>query len=66
MGARWFFGNPPVHWNPWLQLIMARLQSDIPKWGNITVGSRVDVGPNSIQFDNPLIRENISLEVRAA
>jgi hypothetical protein len=22
-GARWFFGRPPEHWNPWVQLLVA-------------------------------------------
>ena len=28
-GARWFFGRPPDHWNPWLQLYAA----DLANWG---------------------------------
>jgi hypothetical protein len=24
-GANWFFGEPPRHWNPWMQLIEAGL-----------------------------------------
>lgn len=29
-GARWFFGNPPPYWNPWMQLIEARLAYAVP------------------------------------
>jgi len=28
-GANWFFGAPPEHWNPWMQLIGAHL--DVPR-----------------------------------
>jgi hypothetical protein len=30
-GARWFFGNPPPHWDPWMQLINAGHQEVVPK-----------------------------------
>ncbi len=29
-GARWFFGRPPEHWNPWTQLTEANLADSIP------------------------------------
>jgi len=32
-GARWFFGNPPPYWNPWMQLIVAGLSASIPRFG---------------------------------
>jgi hypothetical protein len=28
-GANWFFGAPPPHWNPWIQLINA--QVNVPR-----------------------------------
>lgn len=30
-GANWFFGAPPEHWNPWLQLIQGGYAADVPK-----------------------------------
>lgn len=29
-GASWFFGRPPLGWNPWLQLIQAGLSMSVP------------------------------------
>jgi hypothetical protein len=29
-GANWFFGEPPAHWNPWMQLIDAGFGEYIP------------------------------------
>jgi hypothetical protein len=29
-GARWFFGRPPEQWNPWRQLIQAKLADSVP------------------------------------
>jgi hypothetical protein len=29
-GARWFFGRPPEQWNPWTQLIQAKLADSVP------------------------------------
>jgi hypothetical protein len=29
-GANWFFGRPPEHWNPWLQLILAGREYAVP------------------------------------
>jgi hypothetical protein len=31
-GARWFFGNPPLGWNPWMQLIQAGLVMSVPSF----------------------------------
>src|SRR5208337_4825827 len=31
-GARWFFGNPPLYWNPWKQLIDGCNSESVPKW----------------------------------
>jgi hypothetical protein len=30
--ARWFFGNPPPYWNPWMQLIAAGLGESVPRF----------------------------------
>jgi len=29
-GGNWFFGAPPAHWNPWMQLIDAGLGALVP------------------------------------
>jgi hypothetical protein len=29
-GARWFFREPPVEWNPWVQLVKAGMLEAIP------------------------------------
>jgi hypothetical protein len=29
-GAQWFFGNPPINWNPWTQLMEGGLMGAIP------------------------------------
>jgi len=31
-GAGWFFRNPPVAWNPWLQLLRAGILADVPSF----------------------------------
>jgi hypothetical protein len=31
-GAEWFFRNPPVAWNPWMQLLGAGILADIPSF----------------------------------
>lgn len=33
-GARWFFGQAPMGWNPYLQLIVAGLAGDVPKFSS--------------------------------
>jgi hypothetical protein len=30
-GAHWFFGEPPRHWNPWVQLIEAGFGEYVPQ-----------------------------------
>jgi hypothetical protein len=30
-GAAWFFGRPPEHWNPWMQLLNADRGIHMPK-----------------------------------
>jgi hypothetical protein len=30
-GANWFFGRPPEHWNPWVQLLGAGLGAYVPR-----------------------------------
>ena len=35
-GARWFFGQPPAHWNPWLQLIKAGYGAEMPWFSRAT------------------------------
>jgi hypothetical protein len=30
-GATWFFGQPPEHWNPWMQLIRAGFDSEVQR-----------------------------------
>jgi hypothetical protein len=32
--APWFFGEPPEHWNPWLQLIQGGYAADVPTFVN--------------------------------
>ena len=29
-GANWFFGRPPEHWNPWVQLIQNGYEFAVP------------------------------------
>jgi hypothetical protein len=29
-GAQWFFRNPPVNWNPWVQLMVANVNLPYP------------------------------------
>jgi len=31
-GARWFFGNPPRYWNPWMQLIAGGHSESVPRF----------------------------------
>lgn len=49
-GAKWFFGNPPVAWNPWRQLFEANV-GDLPYYtvstfggGSVSVKTRVTAG----------------------
>src|SRR4030095_7134753 len=44
-GAHWFFGNPPAHWNPWMQLIDAGLQAWVPRHFREL---RVETGTNTV------------------
>jgi len=39
--ARWFFGNPPPYWNPWLQLIDAGYTNIVPSWKTQTTPSAI-------------------------
>jgi hypothetical protein len=36
-GTKWFFGNPPVGWNPWSQLLAANV-GQLPYDGTFTLG----------------------------
>jgi hypothetical protein len=38
-GARWFFGNPPPYWNPWIQLINGGHQEVVPKFACVVTTS---------------------------
>ena len=29
-GAGWFFGNPPIGWNPYMQLLKGQLRFEVP------------------------------------
>ncbi len=50
-GANWFFGAPPEHWNPWMQLIKAGL--DVPR--RFT----------TFRFDNDAIVEHAKIKLLA-
>lgn len=55
-GARWFFGNPPPGWNPWMQLIHAGL--GVPRiYSDLRSESEAISEPTEINFrteDYPL------------
>jgi len=41
-GVTWFFGNPPVGWNPWVQLEEAGYAYEIPWLRGLTVRQTVE------------------------
>jgi hypothetical protein len=60
-GARWFFGNPPLYWNPWMQLIEARLEYAIPSYK-----VRTALNATVSEFDQPLDLSQDGWRVRVA
>lgn len=56
-GARWFFGNPPLYWNPWIQLLEAKHTDFFPKWvSEIKTVSSVRVTEDHIVLDDDLLK----------
>jgi hypothetical protein len=54
-GANWFFGAPPEHWNPWMQLIQAhvilpRIFTDL-RFDNSAVVERAKITLHSQEFE---------------
>jgi hypothetical protein len=50
-GAQWFFGNPPAHWNAWMQLINAGLEMYVPKfYTDLQTQSRTVGQPTEIRY----------------
>jgi hypothetical protein len=55
-GARWFFGNPPRYWNPWMQLINSGLYESVPKFAHaVTTSANYTVGLKTSRLNEPLV-----------
>jgi hypothetical protein len=54
-GANWFFGAPPDHWNPWMQLINAQLEVPRPftafRFENSAVIDGVKINLHAQEFE---------------
>ena len=61
-GARWFFGNPPLGWNPWMQLIHAGLVMSVP-WFHTDFRSQSEA--ISVPTEIKLLEEDYSLSAVA-
>lgn len=54
--ARWFFGNPPQYWNPWIQLIRAGHSETVPKFATkLTTNTTIKIGPHRNLTDSPSV-----------
>jgi hypothetical protein len=43
-GGNWFFGDPPLGWNRYAQLIKGGLAIEVPKFGEFTMRSNAVLG----------------------
>jgi hypothetical protein len=62
-GARWFFGRPPEHWNPWIQLMKGWPLIDWTPKIDMEYPDTTDFSVREVFFVGPLVEPPLEFEV---